>query len=620
MRSQLSVRARKTRLVVAGLSIAIAAGAVLFATGVTPWLAPAACTLALCVAAGQRLSWAAAFAGAIVVQFAAACVAIRFTAAFPWDLAVTATTFFIILGLVAVAYVATRDEVRLPTTRGALSAFSVALIVGAAVWIIVARAAAGANFEWAMHNDAVWNLATTRFIILDGGLDSDLHPNSSPLTATLMAAVASSGRAGLATTDLLRHDITRVAEFWLLAGLGTGVLGGLLGFRAAAGRPAWWRWVAAAVVGALPMTWFVFGFATDYGFYNATIVVVLLLATWILWLEVPSSPVISSTLLSLSAVCLLATWAPLALIPLALSVTALINPFRTALAPPERRWSRAGALLLPLLPVPLYGVLVTLPDLRRDGAALAVEGAFMPFAPLHLFTTAVVAAIVVLMLSAWLGDRPLFIGFSALVAAGAVALGYLMYQRRETPSLWGYYPAKLGWFVATMLLVVIAYVLVRAAAQNTTRALSGALAALSVLVPVTLMSHLAPPGGWRTALTPVAIALNLGSAAPSTNAANLFDLADDGTATMVLSYGGDATDRFINGWLLQLESSRSTDPIRLYSYILSPEDEEQACEALIAWDREVRVVTSDEDLESRLRRSCRDADFTIELRPAPATG
>ena len=60
--------------------------------------------------------------------------------------------------------------------------------------------------------------------------------------------------------------------------------------------------------------------------------------------------------------------------------------------------------------------------------------------------------------------------------------------------------------------------------------------------------------------------------------------------TIALHYRDPATDQFANGWLLQLESADSREPIRNFSYYLAPGDEEQACKAIRTWEREVRVV------------------------------
>ena len=72
--------------------------------------------------------------------------------------------------------------------------------------LVFVRAYAGADFEWAMRNDAVWNTITTRFMVEDGGLNAIAHPSgtlATPLTPGLLAIVAAVGRDGVASADLL---------------------------------------------------------------------------------------------------------------------------------------------------------------------------------------------------------------------------------------------------------------------------------------------------------------------------------------------------------------------------------------------------------------------------------
>src|SRR5690606_16138257 len=154
---------------------------------------------------------------------------------------------------------------------------------------------------------------TARMMIGDGGLDADAHPNSSPLTAGLIALAAAPGRESASL--MLEHDVTRMAQLWFLAALAGTVLAGLVGLRATQMASAGIR-IGAAVVSALvASSWFVWGFALQFGFVNATIALVVMLAAWLAWLEARVAPILGSAVLSLAAVAMLATWAPLAAVP-----------------------------------------------------------------------------------------------------------------------------------------------------------------------------------------------------------------------------------------------------------------------------------------------------------------
>ena len=121
------------------------------------------------------------------------------------------------------------------------------------------------------------------------------------------------------------------------------------------------------------------------------------------------------------------------------------------------------------------------------------------------------------------------------------------------------------------------------------------------------------PDRMSSALTPVAIAAGTGVAGGAPAAQTLFELAEPGERTLALSYLDPSTDRFLNSWLLQLESRTAEEPIRYYSYVLDPTNEEQACDAVRAWDAPVRIVTSDRTLPERFAALCDDADFTVDV-------
>ncbi len=590
-----------------------------FASGLFPWIAPFAATLGLTLAVGQRVSWSVAFSTSVVLQLAAAAVLFRLTPMVGWSLTAGAVALFVVASASGIIVLARTVEVRLPRPTQALGAGIALTVLSAAVAFVVLRAAPGADYEWAMHNDAVWNVVTTRFMITDGGLDVATHPNSSPLTAMAMATAADVGRAGLPVSELFSHDVSRFGTFWLLAGALSCSVAGLVGYRAAAASKPLVRCAAASVAAVIPSTWFVYGVATGFGFYNATIAVIILCASWMLWLGSRESALVTVLALNAAAVALLATWAPLAILPFTLMLAVFWQTGRGG-GPGQRATpgERVRLVLAATIPVPLYAATVTLPDLGRDGAALSVEGAFIPFLPVHILTIAIVAVTVVCLVALCTGEGHEARGLFIVLAAATPALAYLLYQRRDAISLWGYYPAKFAWFVSILLLVITATTLMRISPSLGFRRLSAPSSlALALMLPLSLMAHIPPPDGWRTAITPVSIAFGWGSAAPSDRAHVLFGVAEAGVPTLTLHYADAATDQFANAWLLQLESQRSSDPIRNFSYFLKPGDEEHACEAIMVWDREVRVVTSDEGLEQRLRRTCTAGAFRVELRPNP---
>ncbi|WP_454138759.1 hypothetical protein [Microbacterium paulum] len=568
----------------------------------------------LTLAIGQRTSWPFAIAAGMIIELSLVALVLRFAPAVGVDLVGGAAIMFAVLGCGALAVLAASRPDRF-IGRRELRVVTPLLVTPVLLVVIVAVfCASTGTFEWAMHNDAVWNLVTTRMLIADGGLDAVAHPNASPLTPGLLAIAAAVGRGTVAPADLLSHDIGRFATFWLICVAASALLAALIGARSVHGGSRVARVGAAAAVASIPFAWFTFGFASQFGFYNASLTLLLLLAMWLAWLETRVSPVAGAGVLSLASVALLATWAPVAAIPFALGAFALVSrmPFSTH---GGRRARGAWWLALALAPVPLYVVAVTLPDLRRDGAALAVDGGILPLLPVHVAVITAVAVSLSVLTALHLHQRHQLAGVVVVVLVSIVVGVYLVAQRAGAQSWWGYYPAKFAWLIASLLLVIISATLLSELAVLRHRRLAATgVIALSILVPGVLMAQV-PPSNDRLAslITPVAIITQRGVAAGHPVAERLFELAEPGVRTMAISYRSPADDRFLNSWLLQLESTSAEDPIRTYSYGLDPRDEEQACAAIRTWNAPVRVVTSDPTLSGRLPEECAGAQITIEL-------
>ncbi len=604
---------------IASAASLLGVGLLLFAFGVTPWLAPIAVLFCLFLAIGQRTSWPFAIAASVIVEIALIALVVRFTPSLGLGLVPGAT---IILGLLGAAGLVAFAVVRSPRLIGgrALRVGLPIIVVPVVLMTVVAvRSVSTGDLEWAMHNDAVWNLISTRLIVSDGGLDAIAHPNASPLTPGLLAVAIAVGREAVAPADLLRHDVSAVAVFWVFASLGAALLAALIGARSVHGGTRTARIIGAGIAALVPLTWFTFGFASQFGFYNATLTLLLLLASWLAWLEARVAPIAATATLSLATVALLATWAPLAVIPFALAAVAIVARMASLhrAATGSRQWV---VLLLAILPVPLYAMFVTLSDLRREGAALAVDGGIMDLGPGVLLAIVSVTIAVAILNAVQRGQSHHLVGVLA-VCGGAVAAGaYLVMQRVNAgASFWGYYPAKFAWLFVSLLIVVLAASLAGEMAGLRGRPIAASGVAVTALaVPMSLMLLVPPPAQFLPSLlTPVAIATTSGVAAGSPAARTLFDLAEPEHPTIAVDYLDPSGDRFLNSWLLQLESTSSADPIRLYSYILDPENPAQACEAAATWDRRVRLVTSSEQTAEELTELCADADADVVIDVLP---
>lgn len=607
--------ARVRAVWIGSAAIAVALGVVLFATGVSPWVAPLAVLFTLTLAIGQRTSWPFALAAAVIAELALVALVLRFTPAVGLSLVGGAAIMFGLLGAIGIAVLVRLRAHRFITRRELRVVLPLIAVPALAIAVVAAHGVLAGILEWAMRGDAVWNLVTARMLIADGGLDAVAHPNASPLTPGLLAITAAVGRDVVPAAELLRHDVGRFATFWLAATAASALLAALIGARSVHGASRTARVAAAAVSGLLPFTWFMFGFATQFGFYNASLTILLLLASWLAWLETRVAPVAGAAGLSLAAVALLATWAPVAIIPFALAVFALLSRLGSLRGGGLAR-RRLWLLALAAAPVPLYAVVVTLPDLRREGAALAVDGGIFPLQPVHVAIVVIVALVVSTVAALHLHQRHALRGLVIVLVAAAAAGAYLLWQRAGEPTLWGYYPVKFAWLVCALLLVVLtAAVLAELAGLRGRRWTAAGVLGLAAALPLTLMAQV-PPTTDRavSVLTPIAIATQRGVAAGEPAATRLFALSEPGRRTLALSYLGETGDRFLNSWLLQLESTDASDPIRVYAYLLDPADEAQACDAVRTWGGPVRVVTSDPTLPERFADGCAGADAVVEVR------
>lgn len=585
-------------------ALIMAFGIALFAAGVSPWPAPVLVGIGLACALRSAMRPSAAVASAAVIELLFVALAVQIAPAVRISYPLALTLGLTLLGAVAALVIGTR-EIRLPSPRGLALACVIAVLGAVTVAATSAWLWHASAFAWAMRNDSVWNLVSTRFVIADGGIGSGAHPNPAPLTPALFAAVIGAGRTSVPARELLAHDVSAFAALWMALSLITSLLAALCAVRATGGAGIAIRLVAAATCGALPLLWFALGVAVDFGFWNATLALLLLLAAWILWLEASNSAVV---MLGVVSVCLLATWGPLVLIPLAL--TALAGGLRIIRLRKDRRaLQRAlvGALVAFGI-VGVYGLLVTLPDLRREGAALAVDGGFIAFGPLK-FSIIVVAAVVVALVA----PRRSRLGVVAVSGAAGVAVGYLLLQRAGAKDLWGYYPAKLAWLCALLLLVITAAALFGTAARRTNpwRTL---IAAAGVVSAPLLMNRVPPSDGWSSAFTPVAAVWKSTEPALADAVRHVFAEAEPGTPTILMAYGTRGQDAFGNTWLLQLESTSSQEPIRQFAYLLDPESPSQVCDAVHAWKRHVRVITADPQRGEELANLCGTGSLTIELR------
>lgn len=602
--------------VLTGAAVVLVGGVLAVAAGWSPALLAASAIAALTLAFGQLASWTLSFASALLAVLGVHTLAARLAPPANLDFGATTAVAVTVVAALAIAALAVRARhrrLRLPRTAdlpAVISAVAVPLL-SLGYWVVALGWGREMRVGWILANDAVWNTMAARFIVVDGGIDPSAHPNPAPSTAALAASWMIPGREN--ASELLRHDVTREAQFVLLVTLAAAVLAGCIAARTVrAGHPVI-RVVAGVAGSAFVLSWYVLGFTAELGFLNAPISVLLLLAVWVCWSDAPRSPVISAVGLLVAATLLLATWAPLVLVPAALGAMAL-PVFWRALA--SRRVGVIVIIGLAAAQLIAYGLLVTLGDLRSTGGALAADGAAPPVEPRDVAMVVALVLLTALLLllrrSRGLGLRREAVGALTVLAAAAVGGGYLVLQRLGAGlGWWGYYPAKFAWLVCVLLLVVVVGLLLAAASALRSRA-RVALAACAALVLVgVVVSGSLPLGGIRRVPAAIALATDAEFAAKDATAERLFAIADGGPTIAVRVTTDPEDDAQLNAWLLQAHSEDSADPVRAYAYGMDTTDLAAVCDAMQAWGGGVRLVTGDPGLTEELDAVCPETDYEV---------
>ncbi len=624
---------RRTAATAALLALPVTAGVLLSATGSSPLVLLVATAGALVVALARRWSWPMSLGGTTILLAAVLCWLLKLNPMVDLPYAVLVTVVLGSLGAAAVASLFVGSSaVRLLSRREALMAL--ACVATPVAWLVtttwVQAASTLPKVSWRMYNDSVWNLMQSRMVLLDNGVDAAINPNPAPLTAGAVSAFLAPGRSDVSPADVLALDLSRSGQVLVLSMAVLGVLTAVIATRGLATRPG--TAVVAAVLGGLfPFTWLVSGYSFQYGFWNAIFAAVLLAATWLVWLDARRSPTMASALLALSALGLVATWAPLVTVPGGLWCALVATHLRQHL---RLRGPRLAVWLVAHAAVAAYLGVVTLADLSAQGTALSFDGAY--FAPrLSVCVLAAALALAAATTAARHGrdGRWLLIGAVAGLAACGLGVAYLMWQRHESPTgLWGYYPAKLAWLVIIFSVLVVLAATAVSAGQGPQRRFGGlGVLVAGAIVAAIAMCQLPPldprPASPETNPAPRAMPdYRLSSVFPILSVADEDGASDfdDSAAALVAHsdprrkvlfshyFTDPSRDAFANFFLLQQPAVEGFDELRGLSYSLNPHDAASVCAVLTQWGAGVEVQTTKPGWDRTLRRACPDADFSVE--------
>jgi len=478
----------------------------------------------------------------------------------------------------------------------------------------------GSRFmAWASNNDAVWTLVQAREIFDDNGIGQQSLPNPAPLTATLIASSLAPGRNNLVASEVLAHDITLAGQFWIIViGVTALIVGHLVSESMVRSRPTL-RWFGVVGSGLLVFCWYFAGYATQFGFYNGSLAICVAVCAWAVWMSRPAPTATHLPVLAGATLAMLATWAPLAVIPAALACVELLGKRKAILSSP-------GAILGAVSTVAVvtwYVVSVSLPSLTESGSALTADGAMVKIEFVHflVIALAVLGGIYALRSSPSSPHSGIVSGYAALLVAAFVGLGFLTFRRIGEDALWGYYPAKFAWLGSALFVViglqVLGYLVDRQ--RQPTRQVWVAAGGTTFVIGAMLLPGIPLAS---VAFAPLTNIINDERHGRNDVIAAVSMLESYGEKNMAIGFF-DSPDRELelNHWLLQVNAARLDDSfaIRWYAYQVDGSDASIACEAIRAWGDSVVVHTSNAESIKELDRECGDLNYRVVVHGAAET-
>jgi hypothetical protein len=448
------------------------------------------------------------------------------------------------------AYLATRT----PNVLRRPSRYSVALwcpaLLGGLVWIgtvVAAQFLPGASrFGWAMNGDALNNLYYASVISHDHGIALGAAENPVPLPAALIAVASGAGSpSSPGASAALEHELSAFTLVWVillaLTCLGIGVVIASLIPRTSLHSVA----LVSGLSSLLPLTWFVAGLTIQWGYFNVSVLLPILLGAWLIYLGSDRHPVAALAALLVLSTVILAVWTPLVLLIAALGTALVIRrreSFRRLRGAPL-----AGVIVGFALALAFIGV-ATIPTLASQAIALAASGSgYLGFPNLWWPVPLILVLVVVtLLLARRRTSAPVVSGGSAVIVGAALATG-LVLAFAGSNGFDAYYPKKLAW-ILIVLFGAIALSFVFAAITGRVRNSLLAVIVVLALFAATVL----PPGTWPELLQRQPIARITGDYVRhegESTVREIFALANSAHPT-ILWQSGDPDEPIINEWLL----------------------------------------------------------------------
>lgn len=329
-------------------------------------------------------------------------------------------------------------------------------VLGALGWIgtlVASQFVPGAaRLSWAMNGDGFNNIFYGNVILSARGLALGQSENPVPLPASLLSLAMAPGRSSIVDRDLLAHDLSSFTVIWTLIFAATCILSGAAVASIIPKRYPVVVGVASALGSLLPLTWYVAGLPMQWGYFNANVVLPLLLSTWLAFLASRRFPIAALVTISGLTTLVLATWAPLVLVPGALAIVILVRDWKLIRSLQGRS---AVILVLAAVQVMAWVGIVTVPTFLAQGDALEIAGHGFPSA-WPIVPVLVVALVGLALLRRRKTSLPVLPGTIAVVGASAAATGMLIYLDHGQGDPWtAYYPTKLAWILSVFLVIIV---------------------------------------------------------------------------------------------------------------------------------------------------------------------
>lgn len=492
-------------------------------------------------------------------------------------------------------------------------------VLGALGWIgtlVAAQFVPGAaRLSWAMNGDGFNNLFYGNVILTARGLAIGQAENPVPLPASLLALAMSPGRLIIADRNLLAHDLASFTIVWTLILAATCILTGAVVASAIPKRYPREVAVASALGSLLPLTWYATGLPVQWGYFNANVVLPILLATWLVFLASRRFPVIALVVLSGLTTLVLATWAPLVLVPGALGIVILVRNWKLIRS---LHGSAALVLVLGAAQVLAWVGIVTIPTFLSQGSAFEIPG--------HGFPTAWPAVpwlLVALVALSFFVRRstslPVMPGVIAIACSTIAAAGMLLYLDHGQGNAWSaYYPTKLAWIISVFLVMVVLSLAVATVVALAPGRVTSVAGIATVTSAVLLACAAIPFDTWSETVVrqPMTRILSGSIWHTGDRAANQILTLSDPRAPGVLWQSGDPDEAMIDFWVLVTRGGDlAGDPgLRSIAFVAYREyratgtfddsDVGPLCQIVTLMKPTPTVHTANPSLEAELRETC----------------